>query len=216
MVMPITDSKGEYIGAYQAINKTNGGSFNEKEDRRSLSLAAVICGLALESDFFSESLNKDNLTGLRTRAGFFSDHSWRYDAAMKDRSRKVVMMMLDIDGLKQITDICGLPASDEALKLTASVLAENSSDKCGVYRWGGDEFFIILLDTDIQTARQKAEEIRTRLEGASFAGCGEDTKLTVSIGAAACDHSLNIAENIRAASKNLSMAKQAGKNTVIC
>ena len=59
LVMPIANCKGEFIGAYQAINKLDGGGFDLDGDCRRLSLAAFICGITLESDIFLDDSMRD-------------------------------------------------------------------------------------------------------------------------------------------------------------
>ncbi len=68
LVLPVADVNGNFIGAYQLINKPDG--FHAQEDARRLSFAALICGMALESDTFLEESQHDRLTKLKNRMGF--------------------------------------------------------------------------------------------------------------------------------------------------
>ena len=80
LCMPVTDSKGKVIGAYQALNKIdeegNAGSFDDRDLVR-LTLAAVYCGKALESHILYTESHMDALTGLQNRRGFF-DYCWEH------------------------------------------------------------------------------------------------------------------------------------------
>ena len=76
LVMPISNCKGEFIGAYQAINKLDSEKgFDLEEDVRRLSLAAFICGIVLESDSFLDDSQHDKLTELKNRMGFYNDYN---------------------------------------------------------------------------------------------------------------------------------------------
>ncbi len=65
------------IGAYQAINKLDDKGFDIDRDVRRLSLAAVVCGITLESDMFLSDSQTDKLTKLRNRMGLHSDYATR-------------------------------------------------------------------------------------------------------------------------------------------
>ena len=82
LVMPIADVNGEFIGALQVINKLGGG-FDEERDVRCLSLAAIVCGITLESETFLENSHRDKLTRLKNRMGFYSDFSKKYTKQTK-------------------------------------------------------------------------------------------------------------------------------------
>ena len=126
LVMPVANINGDFIGAYQAINKLGDGGFSEV-DVRSLSLAAFICALALESDLFLEESHRDNLTGLKNRMGFYSDLSKLY-SSMNGMS----MFISDIDYFKQINDTHGHNAGDAMLRNTAEVLTAHCPMGAGV------------------------------------------------------------------------------------
>lgn len=209
LVMPISNIKGEYIGAYQVINKLDGG-FDEEEDSKKLSLAAVICGLALESDVFLDESYTDRLTGLKNRMGFYSDFSWKF----KDKET-MSLFICDIDKFKNVNDTYGHNAGDEVLKLMADILT-GSSDGCDVYRWGGEEFILIMPDSKLEACVTKAEEIRWKAENTvCHTSDGKDISFTVSFGVAAFDRAKSTADNIAAADKNLYIAKKTGRNRVV-
>ena len=96
LVMPVADINGEFIGAFQIINKNGDGGFDEKEDVRKLSMAALICGLAMESETFYEESHHDKLTKLKNRMGFYSDFSRKYNKAL-DEGKNISLFISDID-----------------------------------------------------------------------------------------------------------------------
>lgn len=216
LVMPVSNVKGEFIGAYQVINKLgNDGKFDEKEDIKKLSLAAMICGLALESDVFLEQSHTDKLTGLRNRMGFFSDFEKRYQAVIQAPDRVLSLFICDIDKFKSVNDTYGHNAGDEVLKHVAGVLTSCCKEGDGIYRWGGEEFIMIMPDADLATCAEKAEEIRSRIE-ASVCITGEYTiRHTMSFGATTFNPEKTIEKNISIADAKLYQAKEAGRNRVI-
>ncbi len=216
LVMPVSNVKGEYIGAYQVINKLgNDGKFDEQEDIKKLSLAAMICGLALESDVFLEQSHTDKLTGLRNRMGFFSDFEKRYKAVIEAPDRILSLFICDIDKFKAVNDTYGHNAGDEVLKHVAEVLTSCCREGDGIYRWGGEEFIMIMPDADISTCADKAEEMRTKIE-ASVCVTGEYTiRHTMSFGVTAFNPEKTIEKNISIADAKLYQAKETGRNRVV-
>gem|GEM_PF-399576 len=216
LVMPVANIKGEYIGAYQVINKLGGdGCFHEEEDCRKLSLAAVICGLALESDVFLAESHTDKLTKLKNRMGFFADFRKSYDHVIADPSRKLSLFICDIDKFKSVNDTYGHNAGDEVLKNVARIMQKNTEATDGIYRWGGEEFIMIMVDADMEKAAAKAESIRKEIEGAVCECFGYTIRHTMSFGVTEFDPEKNIEENISVADAKLYTAKESGRNRVI-
>ena len=216
LVMPVANIKGEFIGAYQVINKLGGdGKFHEEEDCRKLSLAAVICGLALESDVFLEESHTDKLTKLRNRMGFFADFKRSYDKVIADPNRKLSLFICDIDKFKSVNDTYGHNAGDEVLKNVAGIMQRNTEATDGIYRWGGEEFIMIMVDADIEKAAAKAESIRKEIEGAVCECFGYTIRHTMSFGVTEFDAEKSIEANISVADEKLYTAKESGRNRVI-
>jgi diguanylate cyclase (GGDEF)-like protein len=119
--------------------------------------------------------------------------------------------MLDIDGFKRVNDSLGHQAGDEILRLLAQVLTDVVRRE-DVYRYGGDEFAVLLPDTDGNKAARFAE----RLRRAVVKRTGEnDTKVTISLGVAALPDTAKSSEEITyGADAAMYWAKSAGKNRV--
>ncbi len=224
LTMPIANVNGEFIGAYQIINKRGDqgdfdGKFDEETDCKKLSLAAVICGLALESDVFLEESRTDKLTRLKNRMGFFNDFHRKYDDLIADPDRKLSLFICDIDKFKSVNDTYGHNIGDEVLRHVASLMSENCLPNDGVYRWGGEEFIMVMTDADIKTCADKAEAIRKIVEANDcHAVDGEKTyevHHTLSFGVTEFDRSRTIEENISVADEKLYTAKESGRNRVI-
>ena len=214
MVMPVANINGEFIGAFQIINKLSGDGFNEAEDVRKLSMAALICGLAVESETFFEESHHDKLTKLKNRMGFYSDFSRRYTKVL-DEGRALSLFISDIDRFKRVNDTYGHNAGDDVLSFVASIMEDACSEKECVYRWGGEEFVLMMPDTDLAGAVAKAEAIRRRIESTPVNADGNTINVTMSFGCRLFDPELSIEENISRADAHLYTAKESGRNCVI-
>ncbi len=214
LVMPVADVNGEFIGAYQAINKLGSdGKFGD-EDCRRLSLAAVICGIALESETFLDESHHDKLTQLKNRMGFYSDFSKRYLKLIQSGT-PVSLFICDIDKFKSVNDTYGHNAGDGVLRHTAELITSCCREGDGIYRWGGEEFVMIMTDADLKTCVDKAEEIRVKVMESVCHTEGFDIRHTLSFGVTVFDPEKTIEENISCADEKLYAAKEGGRNRVI-
>ena len=213
LVMPVTNVNGEYIGAFQIINKLD-GEFEEERDVRALSLAALVCGIALESESFQQASLHDKLTGLKNRMGFYSDFSREYDAIIRE-GRSLGLFICDIDKFKRVNDTYGHNAGDVVLAFTADLLESFTRSGDGIYRWGGEEFIMLLPDADITACAAMAERVRKMLEESPCEAEGNIINLTMSFGCTVFDPSKSIEENVSVADARLYQAKETGRNRVI-
>lgn len=162
----------------------------------------------------------DSLTGVHNRKHFneIIENLWDiYTRANVNFS----ILMLDIDYFKIFNDTYGHIEGDRCLKEVAEVILEAVSRKTdSVFRYGGEEFALLLVDTDSKGARHVANKIRTLLAKKKIANKevkGGSGYLTVSIGIA-CTKGFG-AENpnqiLVEADKNLYRAKEKGRDTVV-
>ncbi|MBR6391455.1 MAG: GGDEF domain-containing protein, partial [Lachnospiraceae bacterium] len=217
LVMPITNSRGEYIGAYQVINKIDGdGKFNIRRDCKRLSLAAFICSITLESELFLADAERDRLTKVRNRIGFYHDFSIRYGDGIDRRNNAGgSMIMCDIDHFKAVNDTYGHNAGDAVLRHVATLAANTIRKDDVIYRWGGEEFIVLLNDTDIDGAVATAEKIRTAVEASECIFDGTAISVTVSFGCGKVDPAKSAEENIAVCDRRLYIAKETGRNRVV-
>ena len=201
LVMPVANCRGEIIGAYQAINKLGGGGFDEAEDTKRLSIAAFVCGLVLESDIFLADSEHDKLTGLKNRFGLHSDY----------RGGQGALIICDIDFFKKVNDTFGHNAGDAVLKHVAKILSAHGN----VYRWGGEEFLIVLDGAKISEAADLAEKIRLAIIDSVCLFDDKKISVTMSFGVAEINRALSLEENIKVADERLYRAKETGRNRVV-
>ncbi|MCR5543101.1 MAG: sensor domain-containing diguanylate cyclase [Eubacterium sp.] len=214
LVMPVANMNGDFIGAFQIINKNGDQGFDEVEDVRKLSTAALICGLALESENFLEESHHDKLTKLKNRMGFYSDFSKRYNKILQD-DVPLSMFISDIDKFKRVNDTYGHNAGDDVLAFTAELIESFCPENGGVYRWGGEEFIMLMPEADLAKAAEMAEKVRVKLMNSPCNAQGNIINLTMSFGCRQFDKNLSIEENISVADEHLYTAKETGRNKVI-
>ena len=217
LVMPIIDCKGETIGCYQAINKLDKEGFDLAEDCRRLSLAAFICGLTLESDLFLDDSQRDKLTDVKNRMGFYNDYTYNYLPAIEE-SKDVLpigLIMCDIDFFKKVNDTYGHNAGDAVLAFVGKALQNSVRSNDGVYRWGGEEFILVLPGANLAVAGRVAERIRTKIEDSVINYEDLEIRITMSFGCSELDRRRSAEENIKVADERLYRAKETGRNRVI-
>ncbi len=214
LVLPVCDVNGQYIGAFQIINKNGDKGFDEKEDARRLSMAALICGLALESESFLEESHHDRLTKLKNRMGFYHDFSKKYNACLQE-DRPLSMFISDIDKFKRVNDTYGHNAGDDVLAFTANLIESFVPEDGGLYRWGGEEFIMLMPDTDLKGAAEMAEKVRAKLQDTPCNAQGNILNLTMSFGCHQFDKELSIEDNVSKADEHLYTAKETGRNKVV-
>ena len=133
--------------------------------------------------------------------------------------RPLAMLMLDIDNFKEINDRYGHSAGDVVLQEVASILGENLRNVDHLARYGGDEFTIILTETNTSQARLVAERVRSNIASQISRHQDQEMQLSISMGVAGIESdseemALDFAGLIQLADKALYQAKQAGRNCV--
>ncbi len=158
----------------------------------------------------------DSLTGVKNREAF--DKRLQAEGRISRRQQTPIsVLMLDIDKFKDINDRFGHLAGDEALRMIGSVLKQNLKRPSDlVSRYGGEEFAIILPNTDIEGAAKVAETIRQAVFALTIEWEETAIPLTISIGVSSeiirdDSHTRTIVEQ---ADKALYRAKNEGRNRV--
>ncbi|HMB96490.1 MAG TPA: diguanylate cyclase [Tepidisphaeraceae bacterium] len=160
-------------------------------------------------DLLTQKAQIDALTGLWNRRYF--DQRLEAEISLAKRSRRPLgILMLDLDHFKSINDRYGHPMGDEVLRRVGAQLAASVRTEDIVCRYGGEEFAIVAPNISAG-ALQLAERLRSAIEKMSFSFGGHDVKVTVSIGAAFCEETLDTAM-LNHADAALYRAKQNGRN----
>ena len=162
----------------------------------------------------------DGLTGVLNRANL--DERLSDECKSADRhKRSLALLMVDIDFFKQINDSHGHQAGDRILRTVAQLLNEATRPGDVVTRYGGDEFAIILPETDEDRAVAMAERLRITIENA-YINCtiSENISITISITisigcAIRRQHTLTPKDLVKASDTALYRAKETGRNRVV-
>ncbi|MEC8326850.1 MAG: diguanylate cyclase [Pseudoalteromonas spongiae] len=156
----------------------------------------------------------DRLTNLYNRG--FWEESFSKEFKRQQRSQaKSCLLMFDIDHFKKINDLFGHQGGDAALCFVSQTLKKvlRESDVAG--RYGGEEFAVTLVDTDLDGAKVFAERLRKTIEDAVIHYEESEITLTISIGIAQFDGKYTKYEQwIEDADKALYRSKEAGRNTI--
>jgi diguanylate cyclase (GGDEF)-like protein len=158
----------------------------------------------------------DELTGLANHRQFYHQLAREVRRAQRYR-RPLTLLMLDLDFFKGFNDRFGHLAGDQALREMGEVLRRNAREVDILSRYGGEEFAIILPETDLKQAVYQAERIRAAIAGHAFRGkdSSPEGDLTVSIGVATLTAELRkIEELVHDADQALYRAKAQGRNRI--
>lgn len=156
----------------------------------------------------------DALTGLYNRRRFHDVLSKEFERS-KRYSTPFALTMLDIDHFKKINDSFGHVTGDLVLREVASIIKNSIRDIDTASRFGGEEFMLILPNTDTAASRHVAERIRSGIETHSFDGLNKN-RITISIGIAGMPDNLLQNEDrlLRCTDLALYRAKGNGRNRV--
>jgi diguanylate cyclase len=158
---------------------------------------------------------RDALTRLLNRR--FLDAILRQEISLSLRTGvPFSILVVDIDDFKAINDRFGHPIGDRVLVLLAETLLNNVRVSDFVFRYGGEEFLVVLSEIDSPGAVAKAEHLRQSIEGLEIrTDSGPPLRASVSIGVAAHDGHPDLQRVVRAADRALYEAKANGKNRVV-
>jgi diguanylate cyclase (GGDEF)-like protein len=207
-------SFGQTLGVL-TLHSAQPNAFRESE-LQSLESVADICANSIQNAHYVERVKQlaylDGLTGIFNRR-FFElrimeelERARRYGTGM-------AVIMADIDQFKRLNDEFGHLLGDEVLRQVSSLFHQQLRKIDVVCRYGGEEFAILLTQTNAQQAVAIAEKLRRLVESWQFPGVPRT--VTISAGVAACPaHGETRDEMIRAADNGLYAAKQEGRNRV--
>jgi two-component system cell cycle response regulator len=157
----------------------------------------------------------DPLTGLNNRR-YFEGHLGALVGQAADRGRPLSLMILDIDHFKGVNDTYGHEAGDKVLKGVAERVRKVIRIPDLVCRLGGEEFVIVMPDTNLDVAAKIAERVRAEVERDRFALAADGSRIgiTVSIGLAERGHDSEPERLFRRADRALYRSKSSGRNRV--
>lgn len=179
--------------------------------------SAEVANFALQQTLEREMVlsRTDSLTEVFNRRYFFEFANHEF-AMAKRYQRSLSMVMFDIDNFKQFNDTYGHQAGDEILKRVAQITRQQLRGTDIPARYGGDEFVILLSNSNAQEAVIAGERIRESIAAYLLEMKGRQVNITISMGIAECLNEIDtIDQLVQHADKALYDAKYAGRNRVI-
>jgi diguanylate cyclase (GGDEF)-like protein len=154
--------------------------------------------------------NTDALTQVLNRYGL--------ESLLKDKERDAtaVVAVLDIDYFKQINDRFGHAAGDKVIVTLANTLMQHTKGRDLVSRWGGEEFLLVLFDTDLASAFNLIDRIRQSFSQQEFVFNEQVVSVSFSAGLSVMATTAQFEQASKLADQYLYQAKAAGRNRVHC
>ena len=159
-----------------------------------------------------EQANRDPMTNMHNRR-YFAQMSEKIVSIAKRTKEPLGFMMIDIDNFKKVNDTYGHNVGDEVIKMLANKLISRVRESDIAARFGGEEFAIILPNTDLKSASEVAETIRLEVEQIKY---NDNLHFTISIGVSELNHedTKSVTEALNNSDKALYEAKASGRNRV--
>ncbi len=212
VTVPILNLQGNPLGVMYVDNEQY--EIFTKEQIRFLKIIGGHIGLILSNlnyiDRLQSEVQRDGLTGLYNKESFLTLYQEYFEGREKS-SPAFSLMMLDIDNFKGINDTCGHILGDRFIKAFGEAMKKSVRDKDLVGRYGGEEFMILLKDTDRGAAQHIGERIRRNIEEILIEG----VSTTISIGLAVFPGDGDSGKALlETADRHLYRAKKEGKNRI--
>ncbi len=204
--------KGNYVLKFKRYDQKNNAIYLDFELGRVFDLFTLLVPLSILLVFikllivnYLYGLKIDGLSGLRRR-DTFKEH--------KVDKRTKAFCFFDLDNFKKINDNYGHDVGDKTIRAFSDCIKTSIRESDVAFRWGGEEFLIILRGNKVSSSdiHSILDRLRYKIESIDLEGI---PKFTVSIGFAEYRHGIDIAQCLKNADVALYRAKQAGRNCVM-
>lgn len=172
----------------------------------------LLIALGLIIKLLFQNAGKDSLTLLDNRNTFYIKLKTELEKLKKSRLH-ISLLMIDIDNFKKINDTYGHLKGDEVLKKASEIFLNNVRNTDTIVRWGGEEFIIILPNTNYEGATFIAERIRQCINKYEFKEKDTIFNISVSIGIASTNKVVDMESLLKSVDKALYKAKER-KNSI--
>jgi diguanylate cyclase (GGDEF)-like protein len=200
----------EVFGTYLELEKSNEWDLllNMKAD---FEILIQHCAKIFRKE--NERLKREAFTDSLTTL-FNQNYIYEYfDSKVFQSEYPMAVLFCDIDDFKQINDYCGHPSGNYVLSRIGDILKNGLRENDICFRYGGEEFLIVLSNTDLTEAYEIAERLRNEISKQIVLHYDQRDKVTVSIGISAYPyHGNEIDELIQKADEAMYLVKNSGKN----
>ncbi len=207
---PLTASR-EILGALQLLTTQQSRKISDK-DQQFFEMLASQAAASLEHTLLYQSAITDPLTGLFCHRHFRQEVDQAVRRAIRNEE-PLSLLLMDLDHFKALNDTCGHEAGNQCLLQVASILRATFRSTDILARFGGDEFEILLLDTNAEDGLKVAEKVREKVEAIPLP---QGLKVTATIGLASFPLNAFSAQPLfLRADTALYAAKEGGRNRVL-
>lgn len=154
-----------------------------------------------------DMVDHDALTQLKSR-------QYLLNTAADETKKNTVVMMIDVDHFKALNDAYGHQVGDRALQHMAQIFRDCCRSSDVISRYGGEEFVIVMNDSDLQGAALTAKRIRKRLAQSPVSTGSNDVMLTISVGISELRIGEDISDALVRADTAMYLAKEKGRDRV--
>ena len=214
LLVPLVN-QNRLIGLMVLGRKQDGSAFSPEEEEL-LQLLSHHVATVFENARLFESATYESLTGTLRREGVLQELDHEFQRALR-YGRPLTLAMADLDHFKKVNDEFGHLVGDTVLQRTGQAIRNNIRTADRVGRYGGEEFLIVLPETELEGARTVAEKIRRAIKKINVESSRGPVRLTISLGLASIN---DLAETtsaeslIRAADEAMYLAKRGGRDRV--
>lgn len=175
--------------------------------------SALLVQLKQQAQEFEQQARLDALTGLANRRAF--DEALARECARSRRNHlPLCLVLLDIDHFKQVNDNFSHSIGDQILKLVAAEISSHCREDDTVSRWGGEEFALLLPNTNVVVAQDICERIRKAVMQIDCSAFAANLHISISMGIAQFAGEVPHDKLLLRSDSALYMAKQSGRNRV--
>lgn len=178
------------------------------------SLAASVSTTLQHARETKQDARRDRLTGLLNRSAFTESYTQNASLAFRN-GEPLSIAILDLDHFKDVNDKYGRRIGDEVLKVLAKILEETLRKSDILTRWGGEEFVVLMPDSEADGGRRAMEKALNEFSTRRFGTNGEEMGMTFSAGVAQIQMNDSLEEAVERADRLLYLAKSAGRNRII-
>lgn len=159
-------------------------------------------------------LTTDPLTKVGNRQSFVNEITPALEAG-QTKKLSLILMMIDVDNFKYLNDEFGYVAGDKVLFFIAQTIKGMIRTADSVYRYGGEEFAVVLNRSDVTQADAMADRIRAKIEQSHLLYSGKQVHVTISVGVTLHQMGDTLETLIERADKALYCAKKSNKNCTV-
>ncbi len=204
-----SDSVEKFVTFIEGLNALNQNMSDELEKAQS-----KIDELNRELQEARSTLTTDMLTKVGNRQGFTEDMQSAIEAG-ESKTLSLMLMMIDVDNFKFLNDEYGYVAGDKVLYFIAQTIKGMIRTGDKVYRYGGEEFAVILNRCDVTQGQAIADKIRAKIEQSNLLYMGKNVHVTISVGVTLHKQGDSLETMIERADKALYCAKKSNKNCTV-